>query len=180
MSKITIWMFLGTLSWRHDWINFFSRHQKIGLQKSILTALLGRGPFTLNFEVVRTRGDSWYSKGHLLPELKRLGFLWKEFTGKSLCAFQTENISESLIHRFGFRRCDSGQQQKRLRFQLRLKGVVPFWCARSEEQATRHLYRSIDCFSLTNSMQAQSMPFKLQHLWLPPGWNRASERAFQK
>ena len=24
-----------------------------------------------------------------------------------------------------------------------------------EEQATRHLYRSIDCFSLTNSMQAK-------------------------
>ena len=38
--------------------------------------------------------------------------------------------------------------------QLRLKGLYHLMVG-DEEQATRHLYRSIDCFSLTNSMQAK-------------------------
>lgn len=38
--------------------------------------------------------------------------------------------------------------------QLRLKGLYHLMVG-DEEQATRHLYRSIDCFSLTNSMQTK-------------------------
>ena len=88
-------------------------------------------------------------------ELKRLDFLLEGYRQIIYYCIQTENISEMAYYTdLALEDAIQANNHEAIAIQLRLKGLYHLMVG-DEEQATRHLYRSIDCFSLTNSMQAK-------------------------
>ena len=88
-------------------------------------------------------------------ELKQLDFLLEGYRQIIYYCIQTENISEMAYYTdLALEDAIQANNHEAIAIQLRLKGLYHLMVG-DEEQATRHLYRSIDCFSLTNSMQAK-------------------------
>lgn len=88
-------------------------------------------------------------------ELKRLDFLLEGYRQIIYYCIQTENISEMAYYTdLALEDAIQANNHEAIAIQLRLKGLY-YLMVGDEEQATRHLYRSIDCFSLTNSMQVK-------------------------
>ncbi|MBZ2153187.1 AAA family ATPase [Streptococcus australis] len=88
-------------------------------------------------------------------ELKQLDFLLEGYRQIIYYCIQTENISEMAYYTdLVLEDAIQANNHEAIAIQLRLKGLYHLMVG-DEEQATRHLYRSIDCFSLTNSMQAK-------------------------
>ena len=88
-------------------------------------------------------------------ELKRLDFLLEGYRQIIYYCIQTENLSEMAYYTdLALEDAIQANNHEAIAIQLRLKGLYHLMVG-DEEQATRHLYRSIDCFSLTNSMQAK-------------------------
>ena len=88
-------------------------------------------------------------------ELKLLDFLLEGYRQIIYYCIQTENISEMAYYTdLALEDAIQANNHEAIAIQLRLKGLYHLMVG-DEEQATRHLYRSIDCFSLTNSMQAK-------------------------
>ena len=88
-------------------------------------------------------------------ELKRLDFLLEGYRQIIYYCIQTENISEMAYYTdLALEDAIQANNHEAIAIQLRLKGLYHLMVG-DEEQATRHLYRSIDCFSLTNSMQTK-------------------------
>ena len=88
-------------------------------------------------------------------ELKQSDFLLEGYRQIIYYCIQTENISEMAYYTdLALEDAIQSNNHEVIAIQLRLKGLYHLMVG-DEEQATRHLYRSIDCFSLTNSMQAK-------------------------
>ena len=88
-------------------------------------------------------------------ELKQSDFLLEGYRQIIYYCIQTENISEMAYYTdLALEDAIQANNHEVIAIQLRLKGLYHLMVG-DEEQATRHLYRSIDCFSLTNSMQAK-------------------------
>ncbi len=88
-------------------------------------------------------------------ELKQSDFLLEGYRQIIYYSIQTENISEMAYYTdLALEDAIQANNHEVIAIQLRLKGLYHLMVG-DEEQATRHLYRSIDCFSLTNSMQAK-------------------------
>ena len=88
-------------------------------------------------------------------ELKQSDFLLEGYRQIIYYCIQTENISEMAYYTdLALEDAIQANNHEVIAIQLRLKGLYHLMVG-DEEQATRHLYRSIDCFSLTNSMQTK-------------------------
>ena len=88
-------------------------------------------------------------------ELKQSDFLLEGYRQIIYYCIQTENISEMAYYTdLALEDAIQANNHEIIAIQLRLKGLYHLMVG-DEEQATRHLYRSIDCFSLTNSMQTK-------------------------
>ena len=86
-------------------------------------------------------------------ELKHLDYLLEGYRQIIYYCIQTENISEMAYYTdLALEDAIQANNHEAIALQLRLKGLY-YLMVGDEEQATRHLYRSIDCFSLTRSMQ---------------------------
>ena len=148
---------LGELSHlRRELDELFSRHQKDRDYKYLkLRYLYLEGRYFIR--------SGEYQKGihdiqkviSYARELKRLDFLLEGYRQIIYYCIQTENISEMAYYTdFALEDAIQANNHEAIAIQLRLKGLYHLMVG-DEEQATRHLYRSIDCFSLTNSMQAK-------------------------
>lgn len=148
---------LGELSHlRRELDELFSRHQKDRDYKYLqLRYLYLEGRYFIR--------SGEYQKGihdiqkviSYARELKRLDFLLEGYRQIIYYCIQTENISEMAYYTdLALEDAIQANNHEAIAIQLRLKGLYHLMVG-DEEQATRHLYRSIDCFSLTNSMQAK-------------------------
>ena len=148
---------LGELSrLRQELDELFSRHQKDRDYKYLkLRYLYLEGRYFIR--------SGEYQKGihdiqkviSYARELKRLDFLLEGYRQIIYYCIQTENISEMAYYTdLALEDAIQANNHEAIAIQLRLKGLYHLMVG-DEEQATRHLYRSIDCFSLTNSMQAK-------------------------
>ena len=148
---------LGELSrLRRELDELFSRHQKDRDYKYLkLRYLYLEGRYFIR--------SGEYQKGihdiqkviSYARELKRLDFLLEGYRQIIYYCIQTENLSEMAYYTdLALEDAIQANNHEAIAIQLRLKGLYHLMVG-DEEQATRHLYRSIDCFSLTNSMQAK-------------------------
>lgn len=148
---------LGELSHlRRELDELFSRHQKDRDYKYLkLRYLYLEGRYFIR--------SGEYQKGihdiqkviSYARELKLLDFLLEGYRQIIYYCIQTENISEMAYYTdLALEDAIQANNHEAIAIQLRLKGLY-YLMAGDEEQATRHLYRSIDCFSLTNSMQVK-------------------------
>lgn len=148
---------LGELSHlRRELDELFSRHQKDRDYKYLkLRYLYLEGRYFIR--------SGEYQKGihdiqkviSYARELKRLDFLLEGYRQIIYYCIQTENISEMAYYTdLALEDAIQANNHEAIAIQLRLKGLY-YLMVGDEEQATRHLYRSIDCFSLTNSMQVK-------------------------
>ena len=148
---------LGELSHlRRELDELFSRHQKDRDYKYLkLRYLYLEGRYFIR--------SGEYQKGihdiqkviSYARELKRLDFLLEGYRQIIYYCIQTENLSEMAYYTdLALEDAIQANNHEAIAIQLRLKGLY-YLMVGDEEQATRHLYRSIDCFSLTNSMQAK-------------------------
>ena len=148
---------LGELSrLRRELDQLFSRHQKDRDYKYLqLRYLYLEGRYFIR--------SGEYQKGihdiqkviSYARELKLLDFLLEGYRQIIYYCIQTENISEMAYYTdLALEDAIQANNHEAIAIQLRLKGLYHLMVG-DEEQATRHLYRSIDCFSLTNSMQAK-------------------------
>ena len=148
---------LGELSHlRRELDELFSRHQKDRDYKYLkLRYLYLEGRYFIR--------SGEYQKGihdiqkviSYARELKRLDFLLEGYRQIIYYCIQTENISEMAYYTdLALEDAIQANNHEAIAIQLRLKGLYHLMVG-DEEQATRHLYRSIDCFSLTNSMQVK-------------------------
>ena len=148
---------LGELSHlRRELDELFSRHQKDRDYKYLkLRYLYLEGRYSIR--------SGEYQKGihdiqkviSYARELKRLDFLLEGYRQIIYYCIQTENISEMAYYTdLALEDAIQANNHEAIAIQLRLKGLY-YLMVGDEEQATRHLYRSIDCFSLTNSMQVK-------------------------
>ena len=148
---------LGELSHlRRELDELFSRHQKDRDYKYLkLRYLYLEGRYFIR--------SGEYQKGihdiqkviSYARELKRLDFLLEGYRQIIYYCIQTENLSEMAYYTdLALEGAIQANNHEAIAIQLRLKGLYHLMVG-DEEQATRHLYRSIDCFSLTNSMQAK-------------------------
>ena len=148
---------LGELSHlRRELDELFSRHQKDRDYKYLkLRYLYLEGRYFIR--------SGEYQKGihdiqkviSYARELKRLDFLLEGYRQIIYYCIQTENLSEMAYYTdLALEDAIQANNHEAIAIQLRLKGLYHLMVG-DEEQATRHLYRSIDCFSLTNSMQAK-------------------------
>lgn len=148
---------LGELSHlRRELDELFSRHQKDRDYKYLkLRYLYLEGRYSIR--------SGEYQKGihdiqkviSYARELKRLDFLLEGYRQIIYYCIQTENLSEMAYYTdLALEDAIQANNHEAIAIQLRLKGLYHLMVG-DEEQATRHLYRSIDCFSLTNSMQVK-------------------------
>ena len=148
---------LGELSHlRRELDELFSRHQKDRDYKYLkLRYLYLEGRYFIR--------SGEYQKGihdiqkviSYARELKRLDFLLEGYRQIIYYCIQTENLSEMAYYTdLALEDAIQANNHEAIAIQLRLKGLY-YLMVGDEEQATRHLYRSIDCFSLTNSMQVK-------------------------
>lgn len=148
---------LGELSHlRRELDELFSRHQKDRDYKYLkLRYLYLEGRYFIR--------SGEYQKGihdiqkviSYARELKLLDFLLEGYRQIIYYCIQTENISEMAYYTdLALEDAIQANNHEAIAIQLRLKGLYHLMVG-DEEQATRHLYRSIDCFSLTNSMQVK-------------------------
>ena len=148
---------LGELSrLRQELDNLFSRHQRDREYKYLqLRYLYLEGRYFIR--------SGEYQKGihdiqkviSYARELKQSDFLLEGYRQIIYYCIQTENISEMAYYTdLALEDAIQANNHEVIAIQLRLKGLYHLMVG-DEEQATRHLYRSIDCFSLTNSMQAK-------------------------
>ena len=148
---------LGELSHlRRELDELFSRHQKDRDYKYLkLRYLYLEGRYFIR--------SGEYQKGihdiqkviSYARELKLLDFLLEGYRQIIYYCIQTENLSEMAYYTdLALEDAIQANNHEAIAIQLRLKGLYHLMVG-DEEQATRHLYRSIDCFSLTNSMQAK-------------------------
>ena len=148
---------LGELSHlRRELDELFSRHQKDRDYKYLkLRYLYLEGRYFIR--------SGEYQKGihdiqkviSYARELKRLDFLLEGYRQIIYYCIQTENLSEMAYYTdLALEDAIQANNHEAIAIQLRLKGLYHLMVG-DEEQATRHLYRSIDCFSLTNSMQVK-------------------------
>ena len=148
---------LGELSHlRRELDELFSRHQKDRDYKYLkLRYLYLEGRYFIR--------SGEYQKGihdiqkviSYARELKLLDFLLEGYRQIIYYCIQTENISEMAYYTdLALEDAIQANNHEAIAIQLRLKGLY-YLMVGDEEQATRHLYRSIDCFSLTNSMQVK-------------------------
>lgn len=148
---------LGELSrLRQELDNLFSRHQRDREYKYLqLRYLYLEGRYFIR--------SGEYQKGihdiqkviSYARELKQSDFLLEGYRQIIYYCIQTENISEMAYYTdLALEDAIQANNHEVIAIQLRLKGLYHLMVG-DEEQATRHLYRSIDCFSLTNSMQTK-------------------------
>ena len=148
---------LGELSHlRRELDELFSRHQKDRDYKYLkLRYLYLEGRYFIR--------SGEYQKGihdiqkviSYARELKLLDFLLEGYRQIIYYCIQTENLSEMAYYTdLALEDAIQANNHEAIAIQLRLKGLY-YLMVGDEEQATRHLYRSIDCFSLTNSMQVK-------------------------
>ena len=148
---------LGELSHlRRELDELFSRHQKDRDYKYLkLRYLYLEGRYFI-------RSGEYHKGIHDIQkvisyarELKLLDFLLEGYRQIIYYCIQTENISEMAYYTdLALEDAIQANNHEAIAIQLRLKGLYHLMVG-DEEQATRHLYRSIDCFSLTNSMQVK-------------------------
>ena len=148
---------LGELSHlRRELDELFSRHQKDRDYKYLkLRYLYLEGRYFI-------RSGEYHKGIHDIQkvisyarELKRLDFLLEGYRQIIYYCIQTENLSEMAYYTdLALEDAIQANNHEAIAIQLRLKGLY-YLMVGDEEQATRHLYRSIDCFSLTNSMQVK-------------------------
>ena len=148
---------LGELSHlRRELDELFSRHQKDRDYKYLkLRYLYLEGRYFI-------RSGEYHKGIHDIQkvisyarELKLLDFLLEGYRQIIYYCIQTENISEMAYYTdLALEDAIQANNHEAIAIQLRLKGLY-YLMVGDEEQATRHLYRSIDCFSLTNSMQVK-------------------------
>ena len=141
---------------RQELDNLFSRHQRDREYKHLqLRYLYLEGRYFIR--------SGEYQKGihdiqkviSYARELKQSDFLLEGYRQIIYYCIQTENISEMAYYTdLALEDAIQANNHEVIAIQLRLKGLYHLMVG-DEEQATRHLYRSIDCFSLTNSMQAK-------------------------
>lgn len=141
---------------RQELDNLFSRHQRDREYKYLqLRYLYLEGRYFIR--------SGEYQKGihdiqkviSYARELKQSDFLLEGYRQIIYYCIQTENISEMAYYTdLALEDAIQANNHEVIAIQLRLKGLYHLMVG-DEEQATRHLYRSIDCFSLTNSMQAK-------------------------
>lgn len=149
-------IFGGLSHLRRELDELFSRHQKDRDYKYLkLRYLYLEGRYFIR--------SGEYQKGihdiqkviSYARELKRLDFLLEGYRQIIYYCIQTENISEMAYYTdLALEDAIQANNHEAIAIQLRLKGLY-YLMVGDEEQATRHLYRSIDCFSLTNSMQVK-------------------------
>lgn len=140
----------------HELDELFSRHQRDREYKHLqLRYLYLEGRYFIR--------SGEYQKGihdiqkviSYARELKQSDFLLEGYRQIIYYCIQTENISEMAYYTdLALEDAIQANNHEVIAIQLRLKGLYHLMVG-DEEQATRHLYRSIDCFSLTNSMQAK-------------------------
>ena len=153
-SRLDIFGELSRLRLELD--NLFSRHQRDREYKYLqLRYLYLEGRYFIR--------SGEYQKGihdiqkviSYARELKQSDFLLEGYRQIIYYCIQTENISEMAYYTdLALEDAIQANNHEVIAIQLRLKGLYHLMVG-DEEQATRHLYRSIDCFSLTNSMQAK-------------------------
>ena len=141
---------------RQELDNLFSRHQRDREYKHLqLRYLYLEGRYFIR--------SGEYQKGihdiqkviSYARELKQSDFLLEGYRQIIYYCIQTENISEMAYYTdLALEDAIQANNHEVIAIQLRLKGLYHLMVG-DEEQATRHLYRSIDCFSLTNSMQTK-------------------------
>ena len=141
---------------RQELDNLFSRHQRDREYKYLqLRYLYLEGRYFIR--------SGEYQKGihdiqkviSYARELKQSDFLLEGYRQIIYYCIQTENISEMAYYTdLALEDAIQANNHEVIAIQLRLKGLYHLMVG-DEEQATRHLYRSIDCFSLTNSMQTK-------------------------
>ena len=141
---------------RQELDNLFSRHQRDREYKHLqLRYLYLEGRYFIR--------SGEYQKGihdiqkviSYARELKQSDFLLEGYRQIIYYCIQTENISEMAYYTdLALEDAIQANNHEVIAIQLRLKGLYHLMVG-DEEQATRHLYRSIDCFSLTNSIQAK-------------------------
>ena len=140
----------------HELEELFSRHQRDREYKYLqLRYLYLEGRYFIRIgEYQKGIHDSQKVISYA-RELKRLDFLLEGYRQIIYYCIQTENISEMAYYTdLALEDAIQANNHEAIAIQLRLKGLYHLMVG-DEEQATRHLYRSIDCFSLTNSMQAK-------------------------
>ena len=140
----------------HELAELFSRHQRDREYKYLqLRYLYLEGRYFIR--------SGEYQKGihdiqkviSYARELKQSDFLLEGYRQIIYYCIQTENISEMAYYTdLALEDAIQANNHEVIAIQLRLKGLYHLMVG-DEEQATRHLYRSIDCFSLTNSMQTK-------------------------
>lgn len=89
----------------------------------------------------------------LAKELKELDFLLEGYRQVIYYCIQTENLEEMAYYTdLALEAAVQANNHEAIALHLRLKGLYHLMIG-DEEQATRHLYQSIDCFSLTQTLQ---------------------------
>ena len=140
----------------HELEELFSRHQRDREYKYLqLRYLYLEGRYFIRIGEYQKGIHDIQKVISYARELKRLDFLFEGYRQIIYYCIQTENISEMAYYTdLALEDAIQANNHEAIAIQLRLKGLYHLMVG-DEEQATRHLYRSIDCFSLTNSMQAK-------------------------
>ena len=140
----------------HELEGLFSRHQRDREYKYLqLRYLYLEGRYFIRIGEYQKGIHDIQKVISYARELKRLDFLLEGYRQIIYYCIQTENISEMAYYTdLALEDAIQANNHEAIAIQLRLKGLYHLMVG-DEEQATRHLYRSIDCFSLTNSMQAK-------------------------
>ena len=140
----------------HELEELFSRHQRDREYKYLqLRYLYLEGRYFIRIGEYQKGIHDIQKVISYARELKRLDFLLEGYRQIIYYCIQTENISEMAYYTdLALEDAIQANNHEAIAIQLRLKGLYHLMVG-DEEQATRHLYRSIDCFSLTNSMQAK-------------------------
>ena len=140
----------------HELEELFSRHQRDREYKYLqLRYLYLEGRYFIRIGEYQKGIHDIQKVISYARELKRLDFLLEGYRQIIYYCIQTENISEMAYYTdLALEDAIQANNHEAIAIQLRLKGLYHLMVG-DEEQATRHLYRSIDCFSLTNSMQTK-------------------------
>ena len=140
----------------HELDGLFSRHQRDREYKHLqLRYLYLEGRYFIRIGEYQKGIHDIQKVISYARELKRLDFLLEGYRQIIYYCIQTENISEMAYYTdLALEDAIQANNHEAIAIQLRLKGLYHLMIG-DEEQATRHLYRSIDCFSLTNSMQTK-------------------------
>ena len=140
----------------HELDELFSRHQRDKEYKYLqLRYLYLEGRYFIRIGEYQKGIHDIQKVISYARELKRLDFLLEGYRQIIYYCIQTENISEMAYYTdLALEDAIQTNNHEAIAIQLRLKGLYHLMVG-DEEQATRHLYRSIDCFSLTNSMQTK-------------------------